>query len=189
MVRGTGIMFYVHYDNDYNITSIANIIDPNGLFLEIDEQLFNDFNTGQKEMFNYKIAEDVTTKGKYYVVPTDFSEQQLEKHQTGLIEKKDTTTDNCIQIVQNSSSWTVNNYMSNETCAALSNGDDHIKEYYIVSSKNRFILFDKFSINLKELSTKNIIVIDSNSANNNASILTLGSSIEHVHKGKYYENN
>ena len=45
------------------------------------------------------------------------------------------------------------------------------------------------SINLKELSTKNIIVIDSNSANNNASILTLGSSIEHVHKGKYYENN
>ena len=79
-------MFYVHYDNDYNITSIANTIDSNGLFLEIDEQLFNDFNTGQKEMFNYKIAEDVITKGKYYVVPTDFSEQQLDKHQTGLIE-------------------------------------------------------------------------------------------------------
>lgn len=177
-------MFYVHYDSSYNIISISNTKDSNGNYIQINEQMANDFNTGQKQMFDYKVAEDVTTKGKYYVVPIDFSEQELNKHPTGLIEKKDIISDNCIQIAQNNLSWIVNNFMSNETCAALSNGNDHMKEYYVVSSQNRFILFDKFSINLKELSTKDKIIIDSNSTNNNVSILTLGSSIEHVHKGK-----
>jgi len=188
MVRGESIMYYVHYDSDFNITSVGNTSNTNEYCLQIDEQLFNDFNNGQKQMIDYKVAQDIKIKGIFHVVPIDFSVQKFDSHQTGLIKKQDSKLDNSIQIVQNSSSWIVNNVMDTTTCTALSAGEDHIKEYYIVRSDNRFILLNKFSINLKELAVQEKIIINSKSSITDVSVLTLGSPIEHSHKRNKNEN-
>ena len=81
--------------------------------------------------------------------------------------------------------WIVNNLIDDVNCTALSIGEDYLKEYYIVDSTNRFILLDKFSINLKELATQKEIKISNCSSHKIVSVLTNSSHIPHVHTVGY----
>jgi len=170
---------YVHFDDDFNIVSISNQkIEKN--CIAVDEQTYNDFNNGVKLPHDFKVAKDIRSKGKYYIVPLDFESQMLETHSTGIVSKTKVIPHG-IHIIQEKDSWTVNNLIEDASIAAISAGEDYIKEYYVVSAKNRFVLFDKFSINLKDFVLEDKIVINGCSADKDASILTYGSHIPHIH--------
>jgi hypothetical protein len=63
----------------------------------------------------------------------------------------------------------------------LSIGDDYFNEYYIVDATNRFILFDKFTLNLKDFIHTDSIEIQGCSSNMNVSVVTRSSHIPHAH--------
>ena len=136
-------MFYLHYDEEGNITSVSNIKATVEKYIKIDKKTFNEFNNGEKAMFDYKVIENVKTKGSYHIVPINIDEEES-VHHTNFVNKAD-ILESGIQIVQEKDGWVVNNFIDDVNCTALSIGEDYLKEYYIVDSTNRFILLDKFS--------------------------------------------
>ena len=181
-------MFYLHYDEEGNITSVSNIKATVEKYIKIDKKTFNEFNNGEKAMFDYKVIENVKTKGSYHIVPINIDEEES-VHHTNFVNKAD-ILESGIQIVQEKDGWVVNNFIDDINCTALSMGEDYLKEYYIVDSTNRFILLDKFSINLKEFATQKEIKISNCSSHKTVSVLTNSSHIPHVHTiGYKHESN
>ena len=180
-------MFYIHYDEEGNITSVSNIKATLENYIKINKKTFDEFNNGAKAMFDYKVIENVKTKGSYHIVPINIEEEPV--YHTNFVNKAD-TLESGIQIVQEKNGWIVNNLIDDVNCTALSIGEDYLKEYYIVDSTNRFILLDKFSINLKELATQKEIKISNCSSHKTVSVLTNSSHIPHVHTiGYKHESN
>ena len=136
-------MFYIHYDEEGNITSVSNIKATLENYIKIDKKTFDEFNNGVKAMFDYKVIENVKTKGSYHIVPINIDEELV--YHTNFVNKAD-TLESGIQIVQEKNGWVVNNLIDDVNCTALSIGEDYLKEYYIVDSTNRFILLDKFIV-------------------------------------------
>ena len=188
MVRGKSIMFYIHYDEQGNIESVANHNNAT-LFIPTTKEIYDDFSFGKKHFHEYKIIEDIRVKGKMHLVPTEFDESINNAHETGIIPLADYCT-NGIQIVQTNESWIVNNFIDDVTVASLSISEEYIKEYYIVDKDNQFILLDTFSLNLKDIAMTEQIVIDKNIENESVSIIKRNSHIPHVHTiGLHYEDN
>lgn len=181
-------MYYIHYNEDGNIESVAN--HDNATFcIPTTKEIYEDFSFGKKHFHEYKIIEDVRIKGKMHLVPTDFDETASNSHTTGIIKTADYCSDG-IQIVQDGESWIVNNFIDDNTRTSLSISDDYIKEYYVVDQSNRFILLDTFSINLKDFVMIEQIVINNTVKDKNVSIITRNSHIPHVHTiGVHNENN
>ena len=174
-------MFYIHYDEEGNITSVSNTKTTIKKYIKINKKTFEEFNSGVKAMFDYKVIEDIKTKGSYHIVPVVFDNEEHIKHKTGKIELAD-DCDNGIQIVQDSNSWIVNNFIDYFTLTKLSiSEEDYIKEYYIVDGNNGFILLDKFSLNINDISMRKQIVIPNTIKNKKVSIITLSSHIPHIH--------
>ena len=171
-------MFYVHYDEEGNITAVSNIKSKIKKYIKINKKTFEEFNSGVKAMFDYKVIEDIKTKGSYHIVPINLDEEIV--YHTNFVNKAD-MLESGIQIVQNNNDWIVNNFIDDINCTALSIGEDYFKEYYIVDAKNRFILFDKFKINLKEFATQKEIKINNCSSHKTVSVLTSSSHIPHIH--------
>tara|TARA_B110000977_G_scaffold106177_1_gene138444 strand:+ start:3203 stop:3745 length:543 start_codon:yes stop_codon:yes gene_type:complete len=174
-------MFYIHYDEDGNAYQVANDNDAE-LWIEISEEVFDDFSLGRKHFHEYKIFEDIQVKGKMHFMSTSYDDLDIINHNTGLIQRTRTKPPEGIQIVQNKKSWTVNSFIDNTTRTRLSLGQEYLKEYYVVDATNRFILFDKFTINLKDFVHSNSIKIQGCSANTYASVVTRSSHIQHTHK-------
>jgi len=176
-------MFYIHYDEDGNIQSAANTNDAE-LCIEITEELYLDFSFSRKLLHEYKVVEDIQVKGKMCVMCTTSPNFDLDgvHHDTGIIQRIRTKPLYGIQIVQNKKSWTVNSFIDDATRTRLSYGEDYFKEYYVVDATNRFILFDKFTINLKDFVYSNSIKIQGCSANTYASVVTRSSHLLHTHK-------
>jgi hypothetical protein len=172
-------MFYIHYDETGNILSVANHTDT-ALWLETTQEVFDDFSFGRKHFHEYMMVEDIRVKGKMHLVSTTYVETGNTAHTTGPIIRTD-RVDSGIQLIQNNESWTVNNFIDDVTCTSLSIGDDHFKEYYIVDATNRFILFDKFTLNLKDFIHTDSIEIQGCSSNMNVSVVTRSSHIPHAH--------
>jgi hypothetical protein len=188
MVRGKSIMFYIHYDEQGNIESVANHNNAT-LSIPTTKEIYDDFSFGKKHFHEYKIIEDIRAKGKMHLVPTEFDESVNNAHETGIITLADYCS-NGIQIVQTNESWIVNNFIDDVTTTSLSISEEYIKEYYIVDKDNRFLLLDMFSLNLKDIAMKEQTVINNNIENKAVSIITRNSHIPHVHTiGLNYENN
>tara|TARA_Y100000385_G_scaffold102279_1_gene105718 strand:+ start:190 stop:729 length:540 start_codon:yes stop_codon:yes gene_type:complete len=174
-------MYYIHYNEDGEITAVANHNNDAEFYIEASKLLFDSFQSGRYHFHEYRVIEDVYTKGKMHVVPIVFDNEEHIKHKTGKIELAD-DCDNGIQIVQDNNSWIVNNFIDYFTLTRLSiSEEDYIKEYYIVDGNNRFILLDKFSLNIKDISMRKQTMIPNTIKNKKISIITRSSHIPHVH--------
>lgn len=171
-------MFYMHYGEDGNILSVSNSIDANLKYLEINEQMFLDFNEGRKQTFEYKVIEDVKLNGKMHVVPINIDFIDQLQHKKGIIPLSN-NEDNCIKIIQHKDRWEIKNCLNSETSSILSE-NDYYREYYITKNTNKYILFDKFNINLRDLVFENI-VIQGHSADKEVSIICFESYFKHIH--------
>ena len=119
-----------------------------------------------------------------YVVPTntDYNDSEEIVHSNGLINQSNITKEfDGIQIVQNKTSWTVNNFIDSITARKLSISNPYVKEYYIVDKTNRYVLLDKFSFDLTEFVNKKSINIKGCSADKKAYVVTTESHIAHIH--------
>ena len=122
-------MFYLHYDEEGNITSVSNIKAKVENYIKIDKKTFNEFNNGEKAMFDYKVIENIKTKGNDHIVPINIDEGES-VHHTNFVNKAD-ILESGIQIVQEKDGWVVNNFIDDVNCTALSIGEDYLKEYQI----------------------------------------------------------
>ena len=59
MVRGKSIMFYIHYDEQGNIESVANHNNAT-LFIPTTKEIYDDFSFGKKHFHEYKIIDSST---------------------------------------------------------------------------------------------------------------------------------
>ena len=171
-------MFYLHYAENGSILSVGNSVDNNLKHIVIDEKTFLDFNEGRKQTFEYKVIEDVKLNGKMHVVPTDIDFIDQLQHKKGKI-KVSSNEDNCVKFIQHKDRWEIVNCLDNETSSVLSE-NDYFREYYITKKSNKFILFDKFTINLKDIVFNNI-VIQGHSAEKEVNIMCYESYFKHIH--------
>jgi len=172
-------MYYIHYDSEGYILSAANHTNA-PLWIETSKEIYQDFITGAKQFHEYKVIEDIRTKGKMQIIQVEVDEIVKNEHETGVIQKNTNLTKGII-FVQKENYWIVNNFIDNEIATQLSIGDDYYKEYYVVDKKNRYVLLDTFLINLKDFILKDSIHLDGYSADREVSLVTRRSHIPHVH--------
>ena len=61
-------MFYIHYDDEGSILSVANSKDETLKSIETDLETYNDFSSLKKQVHEYKVVEDILIKGKMHLV-------------------------------------------------------------------------------------------------------------------------
>ena len=57
------------------------------LWIEISEEVFDDFSLGRKHFHEYKIFEDIQVKGKMHFMSTSYDDLDNTNHNTGLIQR------------------------------------------------------------------------------------------------------
>ena len=179
-------MYYVYYNQeDGSITAVANIIDESfgSTYIEVDLPTYTKL-SDIETMTSYIVVENIRIKGKMYIVSknADTTEQLYPK---GIIPKQ-SFTENAVIFKQSLSAgtWSVISTMNDEVCALFSQGDDYIKEYYVVDPTNRFIIHDTLSINLKTLASTGLIELKNyNKAvcKQNVSLLCGSQHVKHIH--------
>lgn len=172
-------MFYLYYNDTGAILSVSNSKGEPGSMMSIDKEMFNEFSEGHKEIFDYKVIEDVTENGVMHVVPlhVDFIDQI--KHHKGKNKKTNDVIDDCIQFLQYPDKWVIKNHLTPATQSILAS-NDCIRDYYVTCGQNRFILYTTFQINLQEL-IDNDIVIEGHYCEKDVSLLCNSSYINHIH--------
>jgi hypothetical protein len=189
MVKGKGIMFYIHYDEDGMIISIANHKHETYNNMEISLDIFNEFNTLKKQVHEYKIVNDLTIKGKTHIIPIHDSDATNIIQDKGIVSTVETIGDG-ITFEQRRDSWKVHCNISNNLSADIASRGNNFRKYFIVDKNNKFILIDTLDINLKELVQKDYVEIPKTFKYSNVAVVSNPSSIQHAQLiGKYDENN
>ena len=180
-------MYYIYYNEHGEITAVANIIDNSfgENYIEIDLQTYTDFSNGTKQILDYVVIENVKIKGKMHVVLKDIDMSEGQSQPKGIIVKKQ-IANNAIILKQDklNGTWTAESTMDDEICAMFSQGDDYLKEYYVVDTKNRFILLDTFQVNLKTLALQDTFTVkDYNKeiCKQTVSLLCSAHHVTHIH--------
>lgn len=180
-------MYYIYYNDDGDITAVANITDDSlGLhYIEVDLLTYTEFSNETKKIIDYVVTENVKIKGKMHIVLKDIEMLDTHTQPNGIIVKKD-KEENAIILTQDidNITWTVTSTMSDELCALFAQGDNCIKDYYIVDPNNRFILLDTLQVNLKTLALNDIIYVDNYNrevCKQHVNLLCSASHIKHIH--------
>ena len=182
-------MFYIHYDEEGIIISIANHKHETYNNMEISLDIFTEFNTLKKQVHEYKIVNDLTIKGKTHIIPIDDSDATNIVQNKGIIPTVK-TIDNGITFEQRSDFWKVHCNISDSLSADIASRDNNFRKYFIVDRNNKFILIDTLDINFKELVQKDCIEIPKTFKYSNVAVISNSSSIQHAQLiGKYDENN
>ena len=171
-------MFYLYYNDNGSIRSVSNSNQEVGNVLEIDTQLFEDFSEGRKQIIDYKVIEDAKENGEMHVVPTDINFVDQFEQTKGRIPKNVPAT-NCIEFIQENNYWRIKNKLAKHKASML-NENEYVREYFVVDESNRFILVDKFTFNLQETLTKEVI-IHGHGSNKNVRLMCFDSYLKHVH--------
>ena len=180
-------MYYIYYNNAGAITAVANITDDSfgEYYIEVDLQTYTDFSNGIKQILDYIVIENAKIKGKMHIVLKDIDISESQPQATGVITEQ-TTTDNAIILTQNivNGTWVVTSTMNDETCAMFAQGNDYIKEYYIVDLTNRFILLDTLHVNLKTLALRDTVIIENYNkevCKQRVNLLCSAHHVKHIH--------
>jgi|AntAceMinimDraft_1070359.scaffolds.fasta_scaffold13482_3 DNA-binding beta-propeller fold protein YncE len=178
-------MYYVYYNEDGTITAVANITDETfgPTYIEVDLPTYTKL-SDVETMISHIVVENVRIKGKMYIVSKN-ADTAAQLYPKGIIPKQ-SFTDNAVIFKQSLSAgtWTVISTMNDEVCALFSQGDDYIKEYYVVDPTNRFIIYDTLSINLKKLASAGLIELKNYNktlCKQNVSLLCGSQHVKHIH--------
>ena len=180
-------MFYLYYDDVGNIACVTNMIDdsfgPN--YLDVNFQTYEDFSNSTKQLSDYIVIKNSKVTGKMHVVLRDINKHDRDAQATGIISKQE-VTNNAVVLTQDTTNgtWTATSTMNDINCSLFAQGDDHIKEYYVVDNTNRFILLDTFQVNLKTLAVCNTVAIkdyDKDICKLQVSLLCRSHHVKHIH--------
>jgi hypothetical protein len=180
-------VYYIYYNEQGAITAVANMTDVSfgAHYIEVDLQTYTDFSNGSKQLLDYAVIENVKVKGKMHIVLKDIDVSESQMQSTGVVVKK-TTEDNAIILNQDLTNgiWTVTSTMDDELCALFAQGEDYIKEYYVVNSSNSFILLDTLQVNLKTLALQDSIIVEKYNkeiCKQRVSLLCSSHYVKHIH--------
>lgn len=180
-------MFYLYYDNEGNIACVTNMIDdsfgPN--YIDVDLQTYEDFSNSTKQLSDYIVIKNSKVAGKMHVVSRELDKHEELIQPTGIISKQE-MKDNAVVLTQDTTNgtWVATSTMNDINCSLFAQGNDHIKEYYVVDNTNRFILLDTFQVNLKTLAECNTVVIkdyNKDICKLQVSLLCRSHHVKHIH--------
>ena len=180
-------MFYLYYDDVGNIACVTNMIDdsfgPN--YIDVDFQTYEDFSNSTKHLSDYNVIKNSKVAGKMHVVPRNIPKNEDQAQLKGIISKEN-ATDNSIVLHQHIATgiWSATHTLSDINCAMFAHGNDHIKEYYVVDSTNRYILLDTLQVNLKTLASSGAITISNykkDICKKSVSLLCSSHHVKHIH--------
>ena len=180
-------MYYLYYDNDGAITTVTNKIASSfgAAYIEIDLQMYLDFSNSVKHTFDYIVIKNSKIAGKVHLVLRDISKHDKLAQLSGIISKQE-MIDNAVVLTQDTSNgtWSATSTMNDINCSLFAQGDDHIREYYVVDNTNRFILLDTFQVNLKTLAAYDTVTIknyDKDVCKQQVSLLCKSHHVKHIH--------
>tara|TARA_B110000914_G_scaffold216667_1_gene221901 strand:- start:540 stop:1094 length:555 start_codon:yes stop_codon:yes gene_type:complete len=180
-------MFYLYYDDVGNIACVTNMIDdsfgPN--YIDVDFQTYEDFSNSTKHLSDYNVIKNSKVAGKMHVVLRGIDNQDTDIQPKGIISKQE-MIDNAVVLTQDTSNgtWSATSTMNDINCSLFAQGDDHIREYYVVDNTNRFILLDTFQVNLKTLAAYDTVTIknyDKDVCKQQVSLLCKSHHVKHIH--------
>lgn len=180
-------MYYIYFNDAGVITAVANITDVSfgEHYLEVDLQTYTDFSNGTKQVFDYIVVENAKIKGKMHIVLKDIDMAEGQAQSKGIIVKS-TIENNAIILNQNLTNgiWTVTSTMDDIVCAMFAQGENYIKEYYVVDPSNRFILLDTLQVNLKTLALCDNVTLENYNTEvckQRVSLLCSAHHVKHIH--------
>ena len=180
-------MYYIYYNNAGAITAVANITDDSfgEYYIEVDLQTYTDFSNGVKQTLDYIVIENAKIKGKMHIVLKDIDKAEDQAQSRGIVVKQ-AIEHNAIILNQdlNNGTWTVTSTMDDIVCAMFAQGENYIKEYYVVDPSNRFILLDTLQVNLKTLALQDSVTIEyynKDICSQTVSLLCSGHHVKHIH--------
>jgi len=180
-------MYYIYYNSQGSITTVANIIDETfgENFIEIDLETYTSFTNGEKQVFDYIVIPNSKIKGKMHIVAKSIEESAELIQPKGII-NKGSYDNNAIIITQDklNGSWSATSTIEDEICALFAQGEANISEYYIVDTANQYILLDTIQIDLKELAKLDHIDIkrfDKKVCKMSVNLLCNGHYVKHIH--------
>jgi hypothetical protein len=180
-------MYYIYYNDVGAITAVANMIDDSfgEYFFEVDLQTYTDFSNGVKQTLDYIVIENAKIKGKMHIVLKDIDKAEDQAQSRGIVVKQ-AIEHNAIILNQdlNNGTWTVTSTMDDIVCAMFAQGENYIKEYYVVDPTNRYILLDTLRVNLKTLALQDSVTIeyyDKDICSQTVSLLCSSHHVKHIH--------
>lgn len=180
-------MFYLYYDDEGNITCVTNMIDDSfgSNYIDIDLQTYEDFSNSTKQIFDYIVIKNSKITGKMHIILRDIEQHDKTAQPSGIICKQE-IIENSIVLTQNLTNgvWAATSTMNDINCSLFAQGNDHIKEYYVVDISNRFILLDTFQVNLKTLAVYNTVTIENYNKDvckQQVSLLCRSHHVKHIH--------
>tara|TARA_B110000503_G_scaffold9827_1_gene13266 strand:+ start:763 stop:1317 length:555 start_codon:yes stop_codon:yes gene_type:complete len=180
-------MYYIYYNNSGAITAVANITDDSfgEYYIEVDLQTYTDFSNGVKQTLDYIVIENAKIKGKMHIVLKDIDKAEDQAQSRGIVVKQ-AIEHNAIILNQdlNNGTWTVTSTMDDIVCAMFAQGENYIKEYYVVDPSNRFILLDTLQVNLKTLALCDNVTLENYNTEvckQRVSLLCSAHHVKHIH--------
>ena len=180
-------MYYIYYNDTGTITAVANITDESfgTYYIEVDLQTYTDFSTGVKQVLDYIVIENAKIKGKMHLILKDIDKAEGLAQPKGIINKQ-SIEHNAIILNQDltNRTWTITSTMDDIICAMFAQGDDYIKEYYVVDINNRFILLDTLRVNLKTLALQDSIILENYNRDickQHISLFCSAHHVKHIH--------
>jgi len=180
-------MYYIYYNDDGNITAVANITDDSfgEYYIEVDLQTYTDFSNGIKQILDYIVIENAKIKGKIHIVLKHIDKAEDRAQSRGIIVKQ-VIDHNAIILNQDlfNCTWTATSTMDDIVCAMFAQGENYIKEYYVVDPSNRFILLDTLQVNLKTLALCDTVTLKNYNVEvckQRVSLLCSEHHVKHIH--------
>lgn len=173
-------MFYVHYDDDGSILSVANSRDKNLKSIEIDQSTYDDFSSLKKQVHEYKVIEDILVKGKMHLVSIIYNESDEIIQYKGPIPSFKNPREG-INFKQQKNDWKITCKLKSDLVSAIAAGGDSYRQYYVVDKRNRYVLLDTLNVNLKELVLEKNVKIKKEYKYKDVLVLSNNSPIQHTH--------
>tara|TARA_B110000503_G_scaffold75828_1_gene117067 strand:- start:948 stop:1502 length:555 start_codon:yes stop_codon:yes gene_type:complete len=180
-------MYYIYYNDVGAITAVANMIDDSfgEYFFEVDLQTYTAFSNNVKQVLDYIVIKNAKIKGKMHIVLRDIDMAESQAQSRGVIVKQ-ILDHNAIILNQdlNNGTWTVTSTMDDIVCALFAQGENYIKEYYVVDPINQFIILDTLQVNLKTLALCDTVTLenyDIEVCKQRVSLLCSAHYVKHIH--------
>lgn len=173
-------MFYIHYDDEGSILSVANSKDETLKSIETDLETYNDFSSLKKQVHEYKVVEDILIKGKMHLVSMVYNDSDEIVQHKGPIPLQKKSREG-INFIQQKNNWKITCKLKSDLVSAIAAGGDSYRQYYVVDKGNRYLLLDTLNVNLKELVLEKNVKIKKEYKYKDVLVLSNNSPIQHTH--------
>lgn len=163
-------MFYLYYNDAGVVYSVSNTNTDPGTHLEINEEMFMDFNEGNISMVDYIVVENKLIK----------KQEQPDEESANKIFLSMVAKDNSISIIQQKDKWKIQENLNDATKLSLKTMDDYKKLIFVVDNGNHNLLHETLEIPIKQV-LESSVVLEKRTKSNNVRLTCKQGLEEYIH--------